>query len=74
MSAALQDWVVLFRSRSEKACRDQALVLQAIGIATEIGRDGDEFVLAVPAFEAERGRRELEAYAAETATLPPKAA
>ena len=65
MSYDGNEWVTIYRSESEKDCLERALVLQAVGTAHQVHREGDEFTLAVAAMDAARSRAELDAYTME---------
>ena len=57
---------IVFRSRKRQSCREHALVLRAVGIKCDIGRDMGECTLVVSARDAKRAWEELAAYQAET--------
>ena len=59
------EWVIIYRSRSEADCREHALVLHAAGTAYEVGGEANEFTIAVATTDAARSRTELDAYAIE---------
>jgi len=70
MSYDGNEWVTIYRSESERDCRERALVLQAVGTAHQVRREADEFTLAVAATNAARSRAELDAYAMENRDWP----
>ncbi len=64
--------VSLYGSRSKKRCMEYALVLQAVGIRSEVlPRDG-EFALVVQARDANRAREQLRLYLHENRARPPR--
>jgi len=65
MSYDGNEWVTIYRSESERDCRERALVLQAVGTAYQVRREADEFTLAVAATDAARSRAEIDAYTME---------
>ncbi len=65
---------VVFESRSLPACRERALVLQAVGIAHEIIELDRWLALVVDAGEAARAREELRLYEQENHGWPPQLA
>ena len=65
MSYDGDEWVTIYHSESERDCQERALVLQAVGTAYQVRRDGDEFTLAVAEIDAARSRAELDAYTME---------
>ena len=72
---AADGWSIVFETRQRWECREQALVLDALGIPHLIA-DGprDSTLLLVPAEQAGRAREELRQYAAENRRSPPKPA
>ena len=59
------EWVTIYRSTSERSCREHALVLQAAGIAHEVGREANGFSILVAPADEERSRAEVGAYLLE---------
>ena len=64
------EWVTVYRSASEKHCRERAFVLHAAEIVHEVRQEAAEFTIAVAPADAERSRAELEAYARENPDWP----
>ena len=63
----------VFRTRSERACRDVALVLEATGLRPVVhGLDGQWIVVVAPG-AATKARREIEAWLAENRARRPEA-
>lgn len=65
--------VTVHRARSRTPCAERALVLQARGIAGELSRDEEGWVVRVAADDASAARRELAAFAEENAGWPRRA-
>ena len=62
----------VFRSASQSACTDRALVLTALDIQSEIRFDGLDFVLCVDASDATRALAHLHQYQTENVPPPPR--
>jgi membrane associated rhomboid family serine protease len=56
----------IYYSRKRKVCAERALVLEAIGIASQVQQLGRDFALVVSASDAKRARAELESYDRES--------
>lgn len=67
------DWTVVFEARRQGDCREQALVLDALGIP-HLSADGpgNSTLLLVPAEHAVQAREQLRLYAAENRHRPVK--
>ncbi len=65
---------VIFESRSLTACKERALVLQAVGIPHEIIQLDQWLALAVAAVDAGRAREEIRLYEHENHGWPPQLA
>lgn len=65
MTEAPQQFEPVYRSGTERDCREYAMVLTAAGIEFHMHRLPDGFVLIVTAADAVRARAELNAYANE---------
>lgn len=70
---AADGWAIVFEARQRGECQEQALVLDALGIAHLIADGpGNLALLLVPAEQAARAREELGLYAAENRRRPPR--
>jgi membrane associated rhomboid family serine protease len=63
--------VAVARSVSRRACEERALVLHAVGIASELASDGKEWLLLVESDLEEAATTHLERYRAENPERPP---
>src|SRR5690554_4673019 len=72
MEYPAEDQVIVCRCRSEQECAELALVLTASGIAHRgLFSPPGQWMLSVPAAQADRARAEIAAYRAEHAQPPP---
>jgi len=68
----LMDLVIVYRSTNRHDCNERLLVLTAVGIEAFIASIPGEYLLQVPAADADYARRELRQYEAENpARAPP---
>jgi membrane associated rhomboid family serine protease len=65
--------VVLYHSSLRARCEERALVLTAVGIASSVGFDGQQFALQVPLPDALAARYQLQLYEAESRSERPAA-
>lgn len=65
-------WEAVYASRSDRRCRDRALVLQALDIPYRLVRLDDRWVLAVAARDAHSAREQLGLYEHENRGWPPR--
>jgi len=63
---------IVFRAAARRACTEQGLVLRALGIPFEIGRDGEGFFVGVPPEYAQTALDELGMYEEENEDWPPR--
>lgn len=70
MNAESVEPVAIYRSTSERDCRERLLVLHAVGIPGGVLRAAGDFVVVVAPGHAERAHAELQAYASENVAVP----
>lgn len=71
---ATEDWTIVFEARHRGACREQALVLNALEIPHLVaGGPQNAEILLVPTEYAARAREQLRLYKSENRRRPPKA-
>jgi rhomboid protease GluP len=66
--------IEIYRSSRLAACEQRAFVLHAVGIASEIVAQNDEFALWVPTEAAALAQHHIDRYAAESVPAPPEPA
>jgi membrane associated rhomboid family serine protease len=64
--------VIVFRSRLYPACRERAIVLEAVGIRCELAYENGFHLIHVAPEDSDRAASELAAYEAESQTPPPR--
>lgn len=60
----------IYRARTRRPCAEVALVLEAVGIRPSLFDLGGSWIVVVPAHDATRARREIEAWRAENVVRP----
>jgi membrane associated rhomboid family serine protease len=66
--------IEVFRSASRSACDERAFMLRAVGIASVIDFDAEQYVLRVEGIDAAQALRHLRLYETETRRAPPQPA
>src|SRR5580704_3841628 len=66
--------IEVFRSASRSACDERAFMLRAVGIASDIDFDAEQYVLCVEGIDAAQALRHLRLYETETRRAPPQPA
>ncbi len=71
MPDSIAEPAAVFRSTQRRACDERAFVLVAVGIGSEVGFDGDGYVVWVEAAVRERALQQLWLYEQERVQPPP---
>lgn len=61
---------IVFRARSRRACAEVALLLEAVGMRAVVNELGSDCLVVVAPHEAERARREIDAWLVENRPRP----